>query len=135
MNEGVFREFLAGDDTLHVYRDGALIFKSKKDRLLPLLEYLGNYGDSNRVVIMDRVMGNAAALLSIKVGCEEVYSPLGSDYGINTLKSYGIKYHVMETVPFITRADGVNMCLMEGMSLGKSPEEFYQVMKSLMANY
>jgi hypothetical protein len=135
MNEEQFQEFLAGDDTLHVYRGGVLVFKSQKDRLLPLLEYLESSAGLRGVVVMDKVMGNAAALLSIKAGCEEVYSPLGSDYGIDTLERYGIKYHIMETVPFITRADGVNMCPMEELSLGKNPEEFYQAMKSRMANH
>lgn len=135
MSADIFREFVNGNDTLHVYREGTLIFKSQKDRLLPLLDYLEKHGDSNRVVIMDKVMGNAAALLAIRAGCGEVYSPLGSDYGAETLKAHGIEYHITEMVPFITKADGTSICPMEKLSIGKSPEEFYQVMKSLTANH
>lgn len=72
-------------------------------------------------------MGNAAALLSIKAGCREVYSPLGSQLAIKTLEKYGIKYHLVEIVPYILQPDGRKMCPMEKLSIDKEPEEFYKL--------
>jgi hypothetical protein len=129
-----FAAFLASDDTLRIYRDGTLVFSSKKDRLLPLMEYLAAHGPGEQpVIIFDKIMGNAAALLAVKADCREVFSPLGSELGIKTLKKYGIKYHLNETVPYIMRPDGKEMCPMERLSIGKGPEEFYREMKSRLA--
>ncbi len=129
----LFNEFLTSDDTLRVHEGDQLIFTSSKDRLLPLLEYLDRFAaDHQRVVIFDKLIGNAAALLSVRAGCREVFSPLGSQLAINTLEKYGIKYHFSQIVPCIQRADGEDMCPMEKLSLGKSPEEFYEAMLNII---
>ena len=49
-----------------------------------------------------------------------------------TLDKYGITHHLESTVPFILRADGVRMCPMEELSIGKTPEEFYTTLKERM---
>jgi len=130
MYTDLFSVFLDSDDTLQIYRDETLIFSSEKDRLLPLMEYLADNVPGQPVTIFDKVMGNAAALLAVKVNCREIHSPLGSELGIKTLEKYGIEYHLTEIVPYITRPDGKGMCPMEKLSIGKEPEEFYQEMKS-----
>ena len=122
-----FNEFLASDDSLRVYKDGELIFSSSEDGLLPLLEYIAGFAaNQQQVVVFDKIMGNAAALLSIKADCQEVYSPLGSEIAVRTLEKYGIKYQINEIIPYIQKADRKEMCPMEKLSLDKSPEEFYE---------
>lgn len=131
MYTDLYSEFLDSDDTLQIYRDETLVFSSEKDRLLPLMEYLADkVPEQSPVTIFDKVMGNAAALLAVKANCREVYSPLGSELGVNTLEKCGIEYHLSEIVPYITRPDGKGMCPMEKLSIGKEPEEFYREMKS-----
>jgi hypothetical protein len=127
MNRRSLSEFQASGDTLRVYEGNHLVFSSGQERLLPLLEYIDRLAARHQqVVIFDKVMGNAAALLSIKAGCREVYSPLGSQFAAKTLEKYGIKYHLVETVPYIKRQDRRGMCPMEKLSLDKKPEEFYE---------
>jgi Domain of unknown function (DUF1893) len=127
----LFQDFLSGKDTLRVYRDETLVFSSQKDRLLPLMDYTANHGRSEKpVVVFDKIMGNAAALLVSRLNCREVYSPLGSELAIKTLEKFGIKYHLDETVPYVCRPDGYRMCPMEELSLDKTPEEFYKEMKN-----
>lgn len=125
----LFTGFLNSNDALRVYHGDRLVFSSAKDGLLPLLEYLrttaSNYAG---VVVFDKVVGRAAALLCIKVGARVVYSPLGSQLAADVLQEYGIEHHLQRLVPFITTADGSDMCPMERLSLGKSPEEFYQAL-------
>lgn len=127
----LFRTFLASDDTLRIYRGRTLVFSSKKDRLLPLMEYIAarNIGQEP-VVVYDKIMGNAAALLVVRVNAAGVFSPLGSELAIKTLERYGIKYHLTQIVPCIMRDDGKAMCPMEHLSIDKSPDEFYREMKS-----
>ena len=129
MHEQLFPEFVSSDDTLRVYEGDKLVFSSQKDRLLPLMEYLGRFAAAhNEVVIFDKIIGNAAALLAVKAQCREIFSPLGSELAVQTLGKYGITYHFTRTVPNIQRADGEGMCPMEKLSLGKGPDEFYQAM-------
>jgi hypothetical protein len=94
------------------------------------MEYLADYSPGEPVIIFDKIMGNAAALLAVRANCHEVYSPLGSDLAIKTLEKHHIEYHLTEIVPYIMRPDGKGMCPMEKLSLGKEPEEFYREMKS-----
>ena len=102
MYEPFYSEFLISDDTLRVYEEDNLLFSSDRDGLLPLLQYIESFGPHNRkVVIFDKVTGNAAALLSVLAGCIETFSPLGSRITIDTLEKYGIKYHIAEIVPYI----------------------------------
>ena len=129
MDRRSFSEFLLSGDTLQVHEGNRLIFSS---RLLPLLEYIDRFAAHHQqVVIFDKVMGNAAALLSIKAGCREVCSPLGSQLAVKTLEKYGIKYQLAEIVPYIKRQDGREMCPMEKLSIDKEPEEFYEAICAL----
>ncbi len=133
MYTDLFSAFLASDDTLRIYQDETLVFSSEKDRLLPLMEFIVlQQKDSAQqpVTIFDKIMGNAAALLAIKVNCREVYSPLGSELAVRTLERYGIEYHLSEIVPYIQRPDGKGICPMEQLSINKEPEGFYREMKA-----
>ena len=131
MSADGFQTFLASDDTLRIYRGGKLVFSSKKDRLLPLMDYLAAGKDGQApVLIYDKIMGNAAALLVIVVKANEVFSPLGSELAVKTLEKHGVQYHLEKIVPFIMREDGKDLCPMEQLSIGKSPDEFYQIMKA-----
>jgi hypothetical protein len=125
----LFNRFLTGSDTLQVYKGSKLLFASNKDRLLPLLEYIDRFAHYHQVVIFDKIMGNAAALLAVKASCREVYSPLGSQLAIKTLDKYHIKYHLTETVPFIQKPNGEDMCPMEKLSMNREPEEFYELIR------
>lgn len=132
----LFNEFLTSSDTLRVYQDNKLFFSSNKDRLIPLLEYIDRYGHNHKpVILFDKVMGNAAVLLSIKAGCREVYSPLGSQLAVKTLDRYSIKYHLTEIVPYIRNLSGEDMCPMEKLSLNKEPEEFYELIRKLSKDH
>jgi hypothetical protein len=127
----LYRDFLDSDDTLRIYRDETLVFSSKKDRLLPLMEYITDHGtDGQPATIFDKVMGNAAALLAVMVNCREAYSPLGSELAVETLEKHGITYHLDTIVPRIMRPDGKDLCPMEQLSIGKTPEEFYTELKA-----
>jgi hypothetical protein len=131
--KGQYQDFMGSSDTLRIYKDGSLIFSSDKDRVVPLLEYIDSPDrESPPVVVFDRIMGNAAALLVVKAGAREVYSPMGSQLGVETLKKHNIKYHLGTIVPFILKAQSQDMCFMEKLSIGKSPDEFYAAIKMII---
>ena len=129
MNDSIVREFSSSGDTFRVYREDRLVFASDKERLLPLLEYTETCTPYEKdVTVLDRVVGNAAALLLARIRCRETYSDLGSELAVETLDRLGISHRFAETVPHIenNRRDG--MCPMEELSLGKTPDEFYRAL-------
>jgi hypothetical protein len=129
--EVLFADFKNSQDTLWIFQEDKCIFKSDKDVLGPLIEYILKPGAAGyQLIIMDKVIGNAAALLSVKAGAARVYSPLGSELACKTLEQYGVEYHLDRTVPFITARNGKDMCPMEKLSLGKNPDEFLEVLRS-----
>jgi len=120
-------------DTLRVYKGSKLLFASNKGRLLPIIEYIDRFVPYHqRVVIFDKIIGNAAALLCVRANCREVYSPLGSQLAIRTLDKYGVEYHFTEIVPCIQQAEDEAMCPMERLSMDKSPDEFYEIIRILL---
>ncbi len=132
MNIPLFHEFLKSGDTLWVYEGERRLFTSNKGVLFPLIEYIDKFSPHQKqVTILDRIMGNAAALLSVKAGARKVYSPLGSRLAANTLGKYNIEYYLTEIVPFIQARNGEDMCPMEKLSISKdmSPDEFYEAVK------
>jgi len=128
----LFNRFLTSSDTLQVYKGSKLLFSSRKEGLLPLLEYIDRFARYRRVVIFDKITGNAAALLAVKAGCREVYSPLVSQHAIRTLDKYGITYHFTEIVPCIHKPDSEDMCPIEKRSMNRGPEEFYKLITSII---
>ena len=133
MNADLFGDFLASGDTLWVSKNGTLLFSSRKERLLALLEYIEGFTPGqDGVIILDRVMGNAAALLSIRAGCREVYSPLGSQLAVVTFNKYGVTCHLDQVVPYICQANREDMCPMEKLSINQDPEGFYGIMKNMV---
>ena len=132
----LFDEFLLSDDNLRVYACGKPLFASRSEGLLPLMEYIDEFSPCFQpVTIMDRIAGNAAALLAIKANCRELHSPLASQQAVATLKSYGVEYRFSEALPYIKKAGSEDMCPMEKLSLNKKPEEFYQAMKIMLGKH
>lgn len=132
MDTSLFDDFLISDDTLRVYDGDRLLFASDKDGLQPLLEYVDRIvPHRDEIKIFDKIMGNAAALLSVKADCKKVYSPLGSELAIKTLSDYNAEYYFTEIVAYIQNRERQGMCPMEKLSINKSPEEFYEVVRRL----
>lgn len=125
-----FKEYAKSPDTFRVYKGRRLLFASQKDRLAPVLEYIETrkpYVEG--VTVYDRVIGNAAALFLKTISARSVFSELGSNNAIRTLEAAGIKYRFNKTVECIMNDSGEDMCPMERLSLGKTPEEFYRALR------
>ncbi len=127
----LYDEFLKTGLAFQVYKSEKMLFTSNKEMLAPLLEYLEMLAPyHHKVVIFDKIMGNAAALLCVLANCSEVYSPLGSEFAIKTLDKYGIAYHIAKIVPYIQKPGLTEICPMEKLSIDKEPDEFYEIVKS-----
>ena len=128
----LFHYFRASKDRLRVYHEAELIFSSKDDGLAPLVDYVIKFvPEAGEVLIFDRVVGNAAALLLKLALCTEVWSSLGSERAARTLSSFGIRYHFVSEVPYILNRQNSDICPFEELSMGKTSDEFYETIKAL----
>ena len=125
----LYKKFLESGNALQIYKGDRLLFASNKEMLAPLLEYIKTKASEHEdVVVFDKIMGNAAALLCVIARCKEVHSPLASEPAIKTLENHGISHHIGSIVPYIQKPTMTELCPMEKLSLGKTPEEFYQLL-------
>jgi len=128
----LFDYFTATEDTLRVYHGPELVFSSKDDGLAPLVDYVTKFAPvTGEVLVLDRVVGNAAALLLKLALCTEVWSSLGSERAARTLASFGIRYHFVSKVPYILNRQNSDVCPFEKLSMGKTADEFYETIKLL----
>jgi hypothetical protein len=126
-----FYNFLHGEDSIQVYEQGELIYSSRNPQLLPWLEYIRLFSPLVfRTLVFDKVTGNASALLAVKSGCRRVYSVTGSLTAARTLEHFHIHYEFIHTVAHIEQYVGWEICLMESLSIGKTPEEFYDLVRN-----
>ncbi len=133
-NNQLFKKFLKTEDTLWICLAGNPLFRSTEKGIAPLLTYLQEFPPClEGVIVFDRVVGNAAALLIKKALGKKVYSLLGSELSAETLKRLGIAYSFLTVVPYISNRTGDDMCPFEKASIGKSPEEFYELVKEKLA--
>jgi hypothetical protein len=132
MEIDILQELSLSSNTLRVYDQSCmLIYFSNMERLKPLLEYISLYSHKyTNIIVADKIMGNAAALLSIKAGCKEIYSPIGSQIAVDSLKRYGILYHITSIVPYISQPGNTAMCPTEKLSISRSPDEFFELINT-----
>ena len=128
----LFNDFLKSSDSLRIYDGDRLLFTSKERGIKPLVEYIDRaIPCEGPVKILDKVVGNAAALLSVKAGAKKVYGLLGSEIAVKTLDKYNVECDFIKVVPYIQNNEKQGICPFEKLSIDKSPSEFYEMVKQL----
>lgn len=131
LNRCYLLDFLASGHTLCIFRlNGVCDFISSKHGLAPLLEYVQSKPSSYPIVVFDRVVGHASALLLSKINCVKVYTEVISEPAVDSLEQNGIAYYFLgNVVSRIVDKNGV-LCPMEQMSLSMDAETFCEVARS-----
>ena len=125
-----FEKFLKNDFGLEIWHQGKIIFRSKKEGISGLLDFIKKPGRKVRnLIVFDKKVGNAVALICAYLKAKEVYGATGSNPAKKTLKKFKIKFHFSKTIPNILNKDETNICPMEKMSLGNTPAEFLDLLK------
>lgn len=132
--EEKFANFKKSKDTLNIYFNYMLIYSSSEKMLYPLIRYVKYYNnEGGKIVVMDKIIGKAAALLLVLMNCECVFSPVASKLAVDVLTKNGIPYVFDMVVPYIKRVGSNEMCPMEKMASNmNSPDKFYALLKDLV---
>lgn len=122
--------FLAKGWAFALVKGDKIIYKSKKQRLLPLLFCLKKYKAQMRgSMVFDKVIGRAAALLLIYGGVKKVLTPTISRGALQILARGGAEIKYQKIVKNILNQAGDDLCPMEKLSQGKNSVEFAKLMK------
>lgn len=125
-----FEEFIKSDFGLEIRNEGEVIFNSKKSGIQGLLEFIKNdIKPVNDLIIFDKKVGNAVALLCVYLKTKEVYGLIGSETAKETLEKSDIKFYFSKIIPNILNKEETDICPMEKKSLNKTSEEFLELLK------
>jgi len=114
-------------NSLMIYKGGRLIFQSAGKGIRPHLEAIEMYGETLRGTLMvDKIIGRAAALLILYSEAAEAHAQVLSQLGKQVLDQHGLSTTYEELVDHIKMKDGNIYCPFERMVQGISdPDEAY----------
>jgi len=126
----------ASDNNLMIYSKEELIFQSKSKGIRPHLEAIEKLGERlHGTIMIDKIVGRAAALLILYSKALEAHTVILSGPGKEVLDEHNFNYNYVELVPHIKQKDGRIFCPFERMVQGISnPEEAYEAIVRKMAS-
>jgi hypothetical protein len=129
------RELEATSNCLMIYARGELIFQSKSRGIRPHLEAIDELGEKlHGTLMVDKIVGRAAALLILYSRASEVQAQVLSEPGKQVFDEHKLDYHYLDLVHHIKQEDGRIFCPFERMVQGISdPEEAYYAIVEKMA--
>ncbi len=128
----IFENFLKSSFELKILSGKKLIFISKKRGVQGLVKFIKKYGRKFKdLMIFDKKVGRGAALLAVYLNAKVVYGKIGSQSAVRALKKAKIQYCFEETVPNILNREKNDICPIEKVSAGKTPESFYKLVKAI----
>ena len=119
--------------SLLIIKDGKTLFSSNRDGMAPLLEAIDNLGLSklSDSIVVDKMVGKAAALLVCFFKAKEVHTRIMSLRAKEVLDKFAIKYCSEKAVPEILNKSGTDICPFERAVLDlDDPEEGYKRLAS-----
>lgn len=111
------------------------VFSSDKDGMIPLLEAIERIDASelSGSIVIDKMVGKAAALLICFFKAKKVYTKMMSLKAIKVLDDHSIEYSAEKTIPEILNKSGTDICPFEKtVSNTNNPEEGYKRLGELV---
>ncbi|MFH0748574.1 MAG: DUF1893 domain-containing protein [Candidatus Bathyarchaeota archaeon] len=125
-----YTERLAREDlSLMILKDGKTLFASCEGGMQPLLQVISAVGLSHleNSIVVDKVVGKAAALLISYFKAKETYCIIISERARQVLDTQKIKYYYERVIPEIKNKLGTNICPFEKLVLTiEDPKEGYE---------
>lgn len=122
--------------SLIIYKDGKIVFESDSQGVKPHIEALEKLGRESlkESIMLDKIVGRAAALLILYSRASKVYTLLVSSGARSLLESHKIGLVYREETPFIKMKDGIFLCPFERMVQDVSdPEYAYNIIISRLS--
>lgn len=105
-----------------------VVFESNAKALVPLMNFISKNLTSKDLIVFDRIVGRAAALLFTLVMPKKIYTPIISKKGKEILEKYGIEFEAEKIVDMIMDFASEESCKWEKLAIGKSAKELYELL-------
>lgn len=116
---------------LIIYDNKTIIFQSKARGLKPLIIFIKKFNRKfNYLLVFDKIVGRAAALLLVYIKTSQVYTPIISKNGALVLKKYKISFEAEKRVKYIMGKASKAMCQWEILAKNQTPKKFWQLVKN-----
>ncbi|MBW2966789.1 DUF1893 domain-containing protein [Candidatus Woesearchaeota archaeon] len=116
-----------GNNSLIVIKDGNIIFKSDKDRLKPIIMCINeNKGKMIDSIVIDKIVGLAAAKLFVYARVKEIYALVASKSAFDYLIGKDIKFDTEKIIDEILNDSKTEICPMEKLAQELSEEELFE---------
>ena len=124
-------------NSLMIYKNGELIFESSLGGIRPHLKAINELGtELEGTLMVDKILGRAAAFLVIYSKAAEAITVVVSTPGKIVLEKYGVKFSYQTEVPNIKMENGVIYCPFERMVQGiEDPLEAYMAIVEKMNSF
>jgi len=126
------------DRNLLILKDGQPLLESRKEGMRPLLAALRCLGRTGlrRTVVMDKIVGKAAALLMAYFQPKEVYCGTLSQRAEVIFKRYGLAYKATRVVPEILCRTEDDLCPFEKAVLDvETPVDCYNTLMLMVLGF
>lgn len=116
MSETMLRLLEEKEAACLIYSGEKLLHRSQSIGVKPLLEFMENHPDGTGekdLLLIDKVIGKAALLLSVLLGIGTIHTPVASSAAVEAAKTHQVKLHARDVVPYITNRKKNGMCPLE----------------------
>jgi ABC-type uncharacterized transport system ATPase subunit len=124
-------------NSLMIYKNGELIFESSLKGIRPHLKAIDELGaELEGSLMVDKILGRAAAFLVIYSKAAEAITAIVSSSGKMVLDRFGILLSYQDEVPHIKMENGIIYCPFERMVQGiEEPVEAYNAIVEKMKSF
>ena len=122
----LIKEMLDDHLSIRIYNNDKIIYQSSESMLKPLLTcYLEKRKEMEGSIVVDKVIGLAAAFLCILAKVSRVYTPLASESAEKILAENNIVLKYEKRTPVIINRTNTGPCPMESLALSSTgPQDF-----------
>ncbi len=135
MNIEEMKSLLNKDDIVCVLSKGDVLLTSNLKGVRPWIKWLRECPDVLQdAVVVDKVVGKAAAMLMAVAKIKRLYTPMISENALQFLSDTSIDFSYDKTVPFIVNNERNGMCPMEQTVVHiEDPHQGYQALLAKIA--
>ena len=123
--------------SLLIYREGSVIFSSPGKGVKPLIEAIDSFTkeELQGTIIVDRIVGRAAALMAAYMEAAEVHAGTISTGAKEELRRNKIRFSYLNETPNIRNLQDSDLCPFERLVQGiYDPLEAYELIKAKLSN-
>ena len=121
-----------------IFKESEIVFRSKQQGIVPLIQAIEENGIEKlaKSIVLDRVVGKAAALLFVFFKAKKVYAKIISGSGLKVLMNNEIDMEFEKVVKNILNREGTDLCPFEKATIkisdpGEGSEEVGQTWTKL----